>query len=197
MPRRMSRRRAGIVFGALALLLVASIVLTGLILVYRPLATIDGEFRLLGLDARAEVLRDSYGVPHIYAQTAHDLFYLQGYVTAQDRLFQMDLYRRAGAGRLAEVLGEPALDSDKQFRTFGLARVAARELPLLRDDTQKNLSAYADGVNKLLEGHGESLPIEFIILGYRPYLWTAVDSIVVTKLQVYDAANNYTQDALR
>ena len=101
---------AGIVAGTIALLVVASIVVTGLILVYRPLATIDGEFRLLGIDARAEVLRDSYGVPHIYAQTAHDLFYLQGYVTAQDRLFQMDLYRRAGAGRLAEVLGEPALD---------------------------------------------------------------------------------------
>src|SRR2546425_11544054 len=99
MPRHISRlRKAGIVTGALALLLVASLVLTGLILVYRPLPTIDGEFRLLGIDQRAEVLRDSFGVPHIYAQTAHDLFYLQGYVTAQDRLFQMDLYRRGGAG---------------------------------------------------------------------------------------------------
>src|SRR5256712_900285 len=188
---------AGIVAGTIALLVVASIVLTGLILVYRPLATIDGEFRLLGLDARAEVLRDSYGVPHIYAQTAHDLFYLQGYVTAQDRLFQMDLYRRAGAGRLAEVLGEPALDSDKQFRTFGLARVAARELPLLRDDTQKNLSAYADGVNKFLEGHGDSLPLEFVILGYRPDRWSTLDSLVVAKLQAYDAANNLDQKLLR
>ncbi|TME29966.1 MAG: penicillin acylase family protein, partial [Chloroflexi bacterium] len=188
---------AGILAGTIALLVVASIVLTGLILVYRPLATIDGEFRLLGLDARAEVLRDSYGVPHIYAQTAHDLFYLQGYVTAQDRLFQMDLYRRAGAGRLAEVLGEPALDSDKQFRTFGLARVAARELPLLRDDTQKNLSAYADGVNKFLEGHGDSLPLEFVILGYRPDRWSTLDSLVVAKLQAYDAANNLDQELLR
>src|SRR5882672_7016072 len=117
MPRQMSRRRrAGTVTGILALLLVASIVVTGLILVYRPLATIDGEFRLLGLDQRSEVIRDTYGVPHIYAQTAHDLFFLQGYVTAQDRLFQMDLYRRAGSGRLAEVLGEPALDADRQMR---------------------------------------------------------------------------------
>src|SRR3989442_2250482 len=106
---------AGIVAGTIALLVVASIVLTGLILVYRPLATIDGEFRLLGLDARAEVLRDSYGVPHIYALTAHDLFYLQGYVTAQDRLFQMDLYRRAGAGRAPQGLRRPALHSGKQF----------------------------------------------------------------------------------
>jgi penicillin amidase len=81
------RRKAGVVAAGIALLLVASLVLTGLILVYRPLATTDGEFRLLGLDQRGEVLRDSYGLPHVYAQTAHDLFYLQGYVAAQDRLF--------------------------------------------------------------------------------------------------------------
>ena len=191
------RRRNGAVAAVVALLLVASIVLTGLILVYRPLPTIDGEFRLLGIDQRAEVLRDSYGVPHIYAQTAHDLFYLQGYVTAQDRLFQMDLYRRAGAGRLAEVLGEAALDSDKQFRTFGLARVAAREVPLLRDETRDNLSAYAEGVNKFLEGHDDSLPLEFVILGYRPERWSTLDSLVVAKLQAYDAANNLDQELLR
>src|SRR5207247_3709581 len=149
---------AGIVACTIALLVVASIVVTGLILVYRPLATIDGEFRLLGLDQRAEILRDSYGVPHIYAQTAHDVFYLQGYVTAQDRLFQMDLYRRAGAGRLAQVLGDPALDSDKQFRTFGLARVAAPELALLREDTRANLTAYADAVNKFLDKPGGPRP---------------------------------------
>jgi penicillin amidase len=191
------RRKAGVVAASIALLLVASLVLTGLILVYRPLPTIDGESRLLGLDERAEVLRDSFGVPHVYAQTAHDLFYLQGYVTAQDRLFQMDLYRRAGEGRLAEVLGDAALDSDKQFRTFGLERVAVQELRLLRPDTIQNLTAYADGVNKFLEGHGDSLPIEFVILGYRPGLWSVVDSVVVAKLQAYDAANNLDQELLR
>jgi len=176
---------------------VASLVVTGLLLIYRPLPTIDGEYRLLGLQQRAEVLRDTYGVPHIYAQSAYDLFFLQGYVTAQDRLFQMDLYRRAGAGRLAEVLGEPALDSDKQFRTFGLARVAAQELALLRDDTRANLLAYADGVNKFLEQHLDSLPLEFVILGYRAERWSALDSLVVAKLQAYDAANNINQELLR
>lgn len=177
--------------------MVASLVVTGLLLIYRPLPTIDGEYRLLGLQKRAEVLRDTYGVPHIYAQSAYDLFFLQGYVTAQDRLFQMDLYRRAGAGRLAEVLGEPALDSDKQFRTFGLARVAAQELALLRDDTRANLLAYADGVNKFLEQHLDSLPLEFVILGYRAERWSALDSLVVAKLQAYDAANNINQELLR
>jgi acyl-homoserine lactone acylase PvdQ len=191
------RGRAGIVGATIALLVTASLVVTGLILVYRPLPTIDGEFRLLGLDQRAEILRDSYGVPHVYAQTAHDLFYLQGYATAQDRLFQMDLYRRAAAGRLAEVLGEAALDSDKQFRTFGLERVAGRELRLLRPETIQNLAAYAEGVNKFLEQHGDSLPIEFVILGYRPGQWSVVDSVIVAKLQAYDAAGNLAQELLR
>ncbi|TMG55795.1 MAG: penicillin acylase family protein [Chloroflexi bacterium] len=93
------RRKTGLAFVLLPVLLVTSLILTGLILVYRPLPTIDGEYRLLGIDQRAEVDRDSYGVPHILAQNVHDLFYLQGYVTAQDRLFQMELYRRAGTGR--------------------------------------------------------------------------------------------------
>jgi len=93
------RRKRGIAAATITFLLVASLVVEGLILVYRPLATIDGDFRLLGIDERGEVLRDSYGVPHIYAKTEHDLWYLQGYVTAQDRLFQMDLYRRNAASR--------------------------------------------------------------------------------------------------
>src|SRR5438034_8531421 len=188
---------AGIVACTIALLVVASIVVTGLILVYRPLATIDGEFRLLGLDARAEVLRDSYGVPHIYAQTAHDLFYLQGYVTAQDRLFQMDLYRRAGAGRLAEVLGDGGLDADRSMRTLGFARVAAAEVRLLRDETREALQAFADGVNKFLEQHGDALPVEFVVLGYRPERWSPTDTILIGKLQVFDAAGNQTQELLR
>ena len=191
------RGKAAAVAASIALLLVASLVLTGLILVYRPLPTIDGEYRLIGLKQRAEVLRDAYGVPHIYAQNVYDLFYLQGYVTAQDRLFQMDLYRRAGSGRLSEVLGEATLDADRQMRTYGFARVAARELEILRPETRAALEAYADGVNKFLEQRGESPPLEFVVLGYRPHLWTALDSIVVAKLQSYDAAGNYPLELLR
>ena len=197
-PRRSSRRRrAGVAAAGVVLLLATSLIVTGAILIYRPLPTIDGDYRLIGLEQRAEVLRDAHGVPHVVAQNAHDLFYLQGYVTAQDRLFQMDLYRRAGVGRLAEVLGEPALDADRQMRTFGLARVAAQEPSLLREGTRAMLQAYADGVNKFLEQHGEALPIEFVILGYRPERWTALDSIVVAKLQAYDAASNLNQELLR
>src|SRR6184192_849336 len=138
------RRKTGLAFVLLPVLLVTSLIVTGLILVYRPLPTIDGEYRLLGIEQRAEVLRDAFGVPHVYAQNAHDLFYLQGYVTAQDRLFQMDLYRRAGEGRLAEVLGEPGLEADRSMRTLGFARVAAQELLVLRPDGRAALDAYAE-----------------------------------------------------
>ena len=191
------RRKAGIGALVVVVLLIASLVLTALILVYRPLATIDGEYRLLGLEQRADVVRDAYGVPHIFARTAHDVFYLQGYVTAQDRLFQMELYRRAAAGRLAEVLGRPAFESDQLMRTLGFARLAAQELAILREETRAALGAYADGVNKILEQRGESLPMEFTILGYRPERWSPSDSILVAKLQAYDAAGNMDQELLR
>ncbi|HLQ05141.1 MAG TPA: penicillin acylase family protein, partial [Verrucomicrobiae bacterium] len=163
----------------------------------RPLPTIDGDERLIGLHERADVLRDKFGVPHIFAADRHDLFFLQGYVTAQDRLWQMDLYRRAAGGRLAEVLGEPALDSDKLLRTIGLARAAALDLAIASPATLEVLQAYADGVNKFIEQHGDSLPVEFLILGYKPEPWSAVDSMSLAKLQLYDAAGNYTQELLR
>jgi penicillin amidase len=136
-------------------------------------------------------------VPHIFARDTHDLFFVQGYVTAQDRLWQMDLYRRAAEGRLAEVLGEPALESDRFMRTLGLGRAAQLDLSTISDEARGLLEAYMEGVNKFLLRHGESLPIEFTILGYRPEPWTPLDTLAIAKLQLYDAAGNYTQELLR
>ena len=167
------------------------------ILFLRPLPTIDGDDRLIGLQERAEILRDSYGVPHIFARNAHDLWFVQGYVTAQDRLWQMDLYRLAAQGRLAEIVGEPALDSDRLLRTIGLARAARLDLGVLSDETRAGLEAYAEGVNKFIVQHGESLPVEFTLLGYRPEPWTPLDTLSIAKLQLYDAAGNYAQELLR
>src|SRR5919197_58517 len=149
------RRKAGIGALVVVVLLIASLVLTALILVYRPLATIDGEYRLLGLEQRAD------------------------------------------AGRLAEVLGRPAFESDQLMRTLGFARLAAQELAIPREETRADFGAYADGVNKILEQRGESLPMEFTILGYRPEKWSPSDSILVAKLQAYDAAGNMDQELLR
>ena len=184
---------------ALALVVVLLLALTGAVaaLLYRPLPTLDGDRRLVGLDERAEIVRDGYGVPHIFAKTTHDLFFLQGYATAQDRLFQLDLLRRTGRGRLAEVLGEAALDTDKFIRTIGLARAAELDAPLLSAESRLALVAYADGVNKLIEESGDALPIEFLLLGYRPEPWTAADSLVILKLQSFDLATNYGTELSR
>ena len=167
------------------------------ILVIRPLPTLDADLRLLGLHERVEVLRDKYGVPHIFAGDEHDAFFVQGYVTAQDRLWQMDLYRRAAQGRLAEILGEPGLESDRFMRTLGLGRAAQLDLAMISAEARGSLEAYMEGVNKFLQQHGESLPVEFAILGYRPDPWTPVDTLAIAKLQLYDAAGNYTQELLR
>jgi len=177
--------------------IVGAITTTFGLLVLRPLPTIDADERLLGLHERVEVQRDGYGVPHVFATDLHDVFFAQGYVTAQDRLWQMDIYRRAAQGRLAEVLGEPALESDRFMRTLGLGRAAQLDLSVISDEARGFLEAYMEGVNKFLQQHGENLPLEFTILGYRPDPWAVIDTLAIAKLQLYDAAGNYTQELLR
>jgi len=186
-----------IVAGIVLFVVLGAISTTFGLLLLRPLPTTDADLRLLGLHERVEVLRDGYGVPHVFADDLHDVFFTQGYVTAQDRLWQMDIYRRAAEGRLAEVLGEPGLESDRFMRTLGLGRAAQLDLSVISNEARGFVEAYMEGVNKFLEQHGESLPVEFTILGYRPEPWTLVDTLAIAKLQLYDAAGNYTQELLR
>src|SRR5688572_3177322 len=103
--------------------------------------------KVSGLQAPASVIRDDDGIAHIKATNEHDLFFLQGWVHADDRLFQMDVLRRRGSGTLAELLGSSALPSDVQLRTFGLRRTVERSVSVLSSETQQHLRAYADGVN--------------------------------------------------
>lgn len=191
---RLRKRAVGL---ALLLVVLLSLAGTFAFLLYRPLPAIDGDYRLLGLEERAEIVRDDYGVPHIFARTAHDVFFLQGYATAQDRLFQLDLFRRSGRGRLSEILGDAGLETDKFVRTIGLARAAELDAALLSDPARRALDAYADGVNKYLEQRGDALPLEFVLLGYKPDPWTAVDSLVVLKLEAFDLATNYGTELAR
>ena len=177
--------------------LLATATVAAAIVLLRPLPTIDADQRLIGLHERAEIVRDEYGVPHVFARDAHDLFFIQGYVTAQDRLFQMDLYRRTGRGTLSAVLGQSGLETDTFSRTIGFLPAAMADDPLLSDDARLAAEAYADGVNKFLQQHGESLPLEFTLLGYRPEPWSVVDTLVILKLQSYDLATNYRTELLR
>jgi penicillin G amidase len=137
-----------------------------------------------GLEGPARVDRDANGIAHIRAGSRHDLFLLQGWVHAQDRLFQMDMRRRQADGTLAELLGPAALPTDVQLRTIGLHRAAARSLPALSADARAVLAAYADGVNAWVAAN--PLPPEYGALGLttvRP--WTALDSVAVGKLQSF------------
>ncbi len=138
-----------------------------------------------------KVTRDGHGVPTIEAATLEDLFFAQGYVTAQDRLWQMDIMRRFGAGELSEILGEDTLKIDREQRILGLRAAARKSLQMASPRDRSYFDAYARGVNAFIETHDNRLPIEFHILKYRPKPWQAEDSIVIANQMVKDL-NYYT-----
>ena len=161
----------------------------------RRLPKINGRLRAPGLRAPAEVIRDRWGVPHIYALDERDLFFAQGFVHAQDRLWQMDIVRRLVAGRLAEVVGAEAAPADRWFRTIGMRRVIEHEANLIRDDVRAEVEAYVAGVNAgIAQGR---LPVEFTLLRYKPEPWTAADSLSWVKLMSWSLAINWAAEILR
>src|SRR3954451_24577543 len=146
---------AGVALGALAGLTGAA-ALTAL---RRPLARTSGQVLLPGLAAPVQVLRDRWGVPHIYAHNTTDLFVAQGYVHAQDRLWQMELQRRTGLGRLAEVFGPIALDTDRYVRVLGFNRVVRREAEAVEGEPLLVVDAYVRGINAFIAQNARCLPI--------------------------------------
>ncbi|MFZ5813718.1 MAG: penicillin acylase family protein [Bacillota bacterium] len=161
----------------------------------RSLPPISGTLSIEGLREPVEVYRDERGVPHLYARNLHDLYLAQGYVTAQDRIWQMEVSRRAASGRLAEILGERSLERDRHARTVGLRRVAEASVAAHSPSALACLEAYAAGVNAFLkEGR---LPPEFTLLRARPEPWTVVDSIAVAKLLAYELSNNWADELFR
>ncbi len=165
--------------------------------VRRAWPEVDGRLAVPGLTAPVEIVRVEPGVPHIYAQNAHDLFFSQGYVHAQDRLWQMELDRIVGDGRLAALFGEGALDVDKVMHVFGIRQAAARDWETLTPATRALLTAYADGVNAYLATHHGRLPIEFAILGVEPRPWTPIDSLTWGKLMSLNLSLNHPFEILR
>jgi penicillin amidase len=146
----------------------------------------DGEIAVKGIGNPVEIIRDTYGMPHIYAQTDHDAYFALGYCMAQDRLFHMDLMRRAARGKLAEIMGKDLVTVDKFFRTITAGKscedIAAAYRPEIRSATQ----AFSDGVNYFINHHKGPLPIEFTILGYAPELWHPSDSVAVHYVMAVD-----------
>lgn len=156
-----------------------------------------GTVRVAGLHAPAEIGRDSLGVVTIRAGSEADAAFALGYAHAQDRMFQMDLMRRYGAGRLSEVVGPGALPADEFMRRLGLYRVAEANYKNLPPDTQALFQAYADGVNAYLARRGSLLAPEFMLLHYRPEPWQPADSIVWGRLMALDLSSNLDDEHLR
>ncbi len=134
-----------------------------------------------GPTSGARVIRDKYGIPHIFAPDARELAFATGLVQAQDRLWQLDYRRRLARGQLAQVLGDHAVRSDMEMRTLGLLQAAELELASLDDSTMSSLDAYASGINRWIELALGNLPVEFDILEYEPEPWTPVDSLVILR----------------
>ena len=145
----------------------------------RSLAEIDGTLKIAGLQQPVQVIRDEWGVPHIYAQNTDDLFLAQGYVMAQDRLWQMDLLRRVARGQLSEILGSSTVSIDKHFRLLRFGPAAERDVALLDEESRGVMEAYSRGVNQFIEQHQNNLPVEFKLLKYRPQPWQPTDSVVI------------------
>jgi penicillin G amidase len=143
------------------------------------LPRLDGSTRVPGLNSGVTVVRDGLGVPTIAAASLEDLFAAQGYVTAQDRLWQMDMTRRYASGRLSEVLGSRGLQSDIRQRTLLMPEIAANAAAAMPPCDRAYLEAYARGVNAYIDSHRHSLPVEFKVLNYAPQPWTVTDSLLV------------------
>jgi penicillin amidase len=168
----------------------------GYLYLRQSLPQLEAEIPVSGIGAAVEILRDRYGVPHIFAASERDAHFALGFVHAQDRLWQLEMNRRIGAGRLAEAIGPGALQTDRFMRALGVRRAAQANLPRLDEDARSALDAYAAGVNAVLAAQ-PVLPPEFILLGVRPEQWTAVDSVSWMKMMAWDLGGNWRNELLR
>lgn len=160
---------------------------------------VEGSLQTTFLTEDVTVIRDEFGVPHIRARSDADLYRAQGYVQAQDRLFQMDMARRQASGRLSEVVGAAAVETDKHFRTFSLRVAAEKSYDGYGEAAKDVLNWYAEGVNAFIkEAKSDGkLTYEFKILGYEPEQWTAIDSLTIGKYMAYDLGGNWDALAVR
>ncbi len=187
---------------ALAFLLIAvlAVMLGALVWAYSltrsALPQLDGTSKLSGLSARVTVIRDGHGVPTIEAASLDDLFFAQGFVTAQGRMWQMDMMRRFAAGEISEILGDEFLQHDREQRILGLRVAARKALEVSSAQNRAHFEAYARGVNAYIESHRDRLPIEFRILKYSPRPWTPEDSTLIASQMVKDLNHYPYRDAL-
>lgn len=168
----------------------------------------SGTVHVPSLATDATISRDISGVTHIAAGTSHDLFFAQGGVHASERMWQMEIWRRIGAGRLAEQFGESQVATDSFIRTLDWRGAAERDLAALSDETRSFLDAYAAGVNAFLEGHPNALGVSFVVAGalagqgtglagLRPEPWTPIDTLTWAKVQAWGLGGNLDSEIFR
>lgn len=196
LPRRRTRKKLRIVLLALFLLIVA-VALAGIWFVRRPWPQVSGVIHAVGLQAPVEVIRDRWAMPHIFAQNPHDLFFSQGYVHAQDRMWQLEFTRRIGNGSLCEILGPDAIEIDRLTRTLGMRRVAEADWAEMKGEDREALTAYAEGINSFLSANRGRLALEFRIFGVDPEPWSPLDSLVIVKLISWSLSENASIEVSR
>jgi len=159
------------------------------------LPNLEGERRMAGLREPVEVVRDRWGIPHIYAKNQADLFFAQGFVVAQDRLFQIDLWRRQGAGEMAEVYGPDYVPGDRFARLMKYRGDMDAEWKSYSPDTQAIATSFTSGINACIDELGDKIPLEFHVLGYRPKKWKPED--VLGRISGVYMSQNYSNEIKR
>ena len=198
----------GLLLFVLVVVVIVAVVAGGsyLYLTRRAFPQIDGTLQIPGLSAPVTIIRDKSGIPHIYAGNEHDLFLAQGYVQAQDRLWQMELQRIGVSGRSSELSPSVTnLEQDKFVRTLGWRRAAQADYGVLDDNTKAILQAYADGVNTFIATHPNNLPPEFAIVGlfsgkgfnYTPEKWQPIDTLQWAKAMAWSLGGNWDVELRR
>ncbi|MBM4169390.1 MAG: penicillin acylase family protein [Ignavibacteria bacterium] len=182
------RLRAKLLIGLSATLLIVAVVLVALAyrLTTKSFPQTTGIIELPSIRSEVKIYRDSYGVPHIFAESDYDAYFAVGYVHAQDRLWQMELIRRAGMGRLAEVLGAEALPIDRMFRTLRLSESAQKVSALLEGVVLNSMQAYADGISRFIADHKGRYPLELDMLDIQPEPWRIEHSTLVSRLMAWE-----------
>lgn len=166
--------RIGLLLAALLILFAGYVYIS----LRRALPQTEGVLVITGVTEPVNVVRDEWGTVHIYAENEHDLFFAQGFATAQDRMWQMEMFRRSPSGRIAEIVGEQAVFIDTFNRNMLLRETAELIWEQMDDDAKVILQAYTDGINAYLVEHENALPIEYKILRFKPEPWTPIDSLV-------------------
>ena len=158
---------------------------------------IEGDAAFPALKSQVRIVTDEWGVPHIVAENEEDLFFACGFIHAKERMWQMDLLRRAGFGRLSEILGKAALHEDKILRNFGLKDAALKDYSLLSTRMKDLLLVYCRGVNAWMKTQKYRWPPEYILLRCRPEPWTPLDSLAIKQVMALLLCVDYTSEALR